>query len=124
MVNLKTPFFTRKNILVISGVVLMLYLLLWGSTLIRDKADHSRALQAVKAREDRIKNLSREEQTILKAKSYLVNSINLADTSERLFLSYLQRKFDLPAILGIEGPVIDLYEDPATYPADIHYLAR
>ncbi len=122
--NSKNPFFSQKNIVIIILCVFLGYGLLWGGVLIESRVDNNRIKRATKAEQDRLNNLSPEEKSILKTQNYLVDSITLADTSERIFLSYLQRKFDLPAKIGVEGPPIDLFEDPRTYPEQVHYLAR
>lgn len=64
------------------------------------------------------------EQSAQKAQYYLIDSITLVRPIERLFLDYLQRKFELDKRLGTNGPPFDLSEDPRTYPEEIHYLAR
>lgn len=122
--NSKSSFFSRKNLLAVIACIAILYVLLWSVVLIKNKIDHNRVLQAIKAQEERIQNLSKEEKSIQKTVSYLMDSITLADTSERIFLSYLQRKFDLPKKLGADEVPIDLDQDLTPYPNQIHYLAR
>ncbi len=124
MIRLKTPFFTPRKLIHTVLIVLMVYVFLWGGVLIKSKLerDHNKRINA--AKQTQIKELSKEELAIKKAQDHLMNSISSVDTSERIFFSYLQRKFNLPKVLGAEGPPIDLYEDPRTYPAEIHYLAR
>lgn len=124
MTSPKTPFFTLKKLLHITAWVLVIYVLIWGGVVVKNMIDHNNRARVVNLRQEQVKGLSREEQAIQRAQEYLVGSINTIGTSERIFLSYLQRKFDLPGTLGTEGPPIDLYEDPRTYPAEIHFLAR
>jgi hypothetical protein len=118
------PFFERKNLLLITGIVLVGYISIWGGVLIKNKIDHSRKSHAAKVEQTRINNLSKEEKAIKKAQENLTIRISLAGTSERIFFTYLQRKFDLPAVLGAQGPPMDLHEDPKTYPEQNHFLAR
>ncbi len=68
--------------------------------------------------------LTMEEQAIQNAQDYFVGSVEQVDPSERFILAYLQRKFNLNPKIGVEGPPIDLHEDPQTYPEEKHYLAR
>lgn len=122
--NPKTSFFQPKRLVFITISTILAYILLWSAFLVVNKIDNNRRVRSIVANQDQIKNLTPEEQSIKKAQNYLTNSINTVDTSERIFLSYLQRKFDLPSSIGADGPPIDLYEDPRTYPAEVHYLAR
>ncbi len=120
----KHTFFSRKNILIVTISVLMLYVLLWGGILVEAKVNEDRRLRAVKAKQDQVNSLSREERSIMQGEQYLVGSITQVKPTERLFLDYLRRKFNLDSTLGVAGPPIDLYENPKTYPEEIHYLAR
>lgn len=122
--NLKNSFFSRKPLIFIVLGVFLSYGLIWGGALIENRMENNRIRLAIKVEKDRLNNLSPEEKSILKAQNYLMDSVTVIATSERIFLSYLQRKFNLPSKLGADETPIDLHEDPRTYPEDIHYLAR
>ncbi len=89
-----------------------------------NKIEHNRKAHLAKVEQAKKDSLSKEEKAIQKAQDHLVVRISFAGTSERIFFSYLQRKFDLPAVLGTQGPPMDLHEDPMTYPEQTHFLAR
>lgn len=124
MNKLHTPFFETKKLMYIAAIIFVGHILLWAGLSIKYQIDQNRKARAGKSSRQQTSNLSREEQAIKKAQDHLVNSISVVDTSERIFFSYLQRKFELPSVLGADGPPIDLGEDPRTYPAEVHYLAR
>lgn len=120
----KTKFFSSRAILLITIFIFLGYLVLLAGVLIRSKLDQDQRERTIKARQSQIMNLSSEEQSILKAQAYLLDTITLVTPSERLFLDYLQRRFNLDYELGVNGSPFDLSEDPRTYPEEVHYLAR
>ncbi len=122
--NLKTSFFSKRNLLVIVLCVFVGYLLVWGGALIENKIDRNRISRADKLNQERYNNLSKEEKAILKAQGFLMDSITTVAPPERILLSYIQRKFNLPNRLGVDEVPINLNEDLPTYPDDVHYLAR
>lgn len=121
----RTTFFSIRFLSVLFVVVVLLYLcvntgwLLWSRY-----SDTRRQATAERTEQASFDALSPKERAITRAEEYLGNKVYTMTTSERLFLSYLQRKFDLNPMLGIGGPPIDLYENPRTYPQEIHFLAR
>jgi hypothetical protein len=124
MIQPKTPFFQPKKLLYITTAIFAAYILLWAGLSVKNKYDKNQKSRVAKNSQQQVENLSHEQLAIKKAQDHLVNSISAVGTSERIFISYLQRKFNLPRVLGADGPPIDLYEDPRTYPSEVHYLAR
>lgn len=69
-------------------------------------------------------NNSKEELAIKKATEHFMDTIHIVHPSDRIFLTYVQRKFSLDPKLGPDQVPIDLYENPRTYPEHLHFLAR
>lgn len=107
--------------LVVAAVVCAIYGLVWAQD---QSMERERVEQSEKLRIESYNNLSKEEKAILRAETYVADSIHITDTSERIFFSYLQRKYDLGNKIGVSGPPMDLHEDPRTYPEHLHFLAR
>ena len=68
--------------------------------------------------------LSNEQKAVKKAEAFLDNSIAVITPGERLFLSYLQRKFDLQQSLGAdEIPIVFPQSTDGSF-QEADYLAR
>ena len=122
---MKKSFFSPKVLLITSVAVLFAYLIGVVGVYSFDKFSQARSKEhAAASKQAAYDKLTDEERAIQKTENLLKNSIATVSTSERVFYSYLQRKFDLPKEIGAHGPPIDLYENPRNYPEQIHFLAR
>lgn len=119
------PFFSRRVLLATFAATFLLYLV--GGLALHKSSEYieQRREEQVLAREkSAFDKLSREERAIIKTQDYMKGSITLAGASERVFFSYLQRKFDLDPVLGATGSPINVNRDPRTYPEHVNYLVR
>jgi len=116
--------FNIKGVLIFLVCLTLLLAVVVAGVLINQKIDDRRLADRQNRFQAQIDRLSKEEKAIRRAQGYLKTTITQVEPLHRLFLEYLQRKFSLDGTLGISGPPIDLYEDPRSYPQEIHFLAR
>lgn len=121
----QTPFFSRRVLLITVTSTLVIYIL-GGFAAHRggEYLEQRRKEQVTTHEKNVYEKLSAEEKAIKKTHEYMSGAISLAGTTERIFFSYLQRKFDLNPVLGAEGTPIPVHRDPATSPEPINYLMR
>lgn len=115
---------TKRIILLFTIAVFGLYILLatvpFMLVAYTESREKSRAEQAYNEQA----KLSPEEKAINLAEQYLVTNASTIKPAERLFISYLQRKFDRTKGLNIESLPVGLAEDSPRYPQEINLMAR
>ncbi len=119
-----TPFFSRKNIVLVSCCVLVAYFLLVGAGFIHNKIEHDKRVRALKTQQDKINNLSPAEKAIRKAALYEVHMITSAQAFQRLLFDYLQRSYGLQPELGVSKTPMTIPASGPSYPSELNYLAR
>ena len=88
----------------------------------RRSVNHERLVQMDEKR--KFESLSAEDKAIKRAEEYLVRNIQGVEAGNRLFLDYIQRKFQLDDILGTaESPIVSP-TDKRSYPQEYDYLER
>lgn len=115
----RASFYSRKTLFMIFSIVVVALVVLNLTNWVISQRPSSTS-----PNKDPFVGLSEREQSILKAENYLLDYITQTMPPQRLILDYLQRKYDLNPAIGVSGPPIDLYENPASYPEEIHFLAR
>lgn len=121
----QTPFFARKVLLITITSTFALYIL--GGFAAHQGGEYleqRRKEQAIAREKHAFEKLSDEEKAIKKTHAYMPGAITLAGPTERVFFSYLQRKFNLDPLLGSEGPPIPVKRGLGVSPEPINYLVR
>jgi hypothetical protein len=122
--SLSKPFFTQKKLIVSVSVVLVCYVAVWAGVLISNKINDDQFKNATKQRTKDFNALKPEERAIRQAQAYIRENLPTFKPEQRLILDYLQRKFNLDDNLSASKSPINIYENPVTYPDEIHFLAR
>jgi hypothetical protein len=123
-VQFKTSFFTRKRLVATATFIFAAYVCLWIGVLISNRLENNHEKQIIESRQQKFDNLKPEEKAVINAQNYLKSSKGSIKIDQRLFIDYLQRKFDLDGALGVTQTPIQIVENPATYPQEINFLAR
>lgn len=118
------PFFERKKLLITLSAVFVCYVGLWCSVLIANRIDKTRKEHAAVVQKKKFDEQKPEIKAVTRGQEYLVNNLSTIKPEQRLFVDYLQRKFNLDERLGITKNPILITENPVTYPQEIHFLAR
>lgn len=122
---MKQFFFSRKLLTITALVVVALYLVLaiapfyiheYRAEHIKEAAQQTHAAQQAK--------LSPEEKAIQKAEDYLITNFGTIKTPQRLFLDYLQRKFDAPTQFSVKTSPMEFPGVESGSPQEIDLLAR
>lgn len=124
MFNVKQPFYSRRNlILLITGTILF-YVLCNGAFIAWRQYDKNKKVEQLhKANQDYWNNLSPQERAIKKSVDYLKSSASIKQ-NHKLFVDYLQRAYNLDQALSLAGQPFDTSKDPRIYPQEINYLER
>lgn len=117
-------FFSRRNLMLVTVAVLLVYLLMWTTVLVSREVDRRQEKHAAAVQQKQFDNQSDEQKSIIRAQEYLKSSIGKVGVEQRLLLDYLQRKYDLDKALGAEQNPFPITENPRTYPQEVNFLAR
>lgn len=124
MTNPPKQFFSRRNILPTVAVVILVYALTWALVLTGQKMHDNRVKHAAVVQQKQFDSQSADQKSIIKAQEYLKSYIGRVGIEQRLFLDYLQRKFNLdPSLSATQNP-FQVREDPQTYPQEVNFLTR
>ena len=114
-----TSLLSKKNILYLGLGILSAYFILNLVVYVAVHKPKSKPVEKMQSSE-----MTKRQSAIANAEEYLQNSISSIETSQRLILDYLQRKFDLDPKLGAAGTPILIPQNTQTYPLEIHFLER
>ncbi len=118
------PFFTRRNLLVVVVVALIVYLLFAFVALGSKRIANERHRASVRAAQQRFDALSPAEKAIRRAETYQMTMTTSAHPFQRLLFDYLQRSYSLPAELSVANSPLDIPTTQTQNAVELRYLAR
>ncbi len=119
-----TSLYSRKVLIGVGVIALLVFVIVQFVVVLDIKLDQSNARRHAQQQQDKFNNLSKAEQAISKGEANLKGSITKIDSAERLFIAYLQRRFDLSKDLDANTYPINIPQDKNVFSLQIQYLAR